>query len=201
MDHDKMTRDFIDSQTAGWIDEDAPLIEKNCYANKSAIAEKLAASMAQVLTQAQLLAEKGQKGAAAYLCISFLYTNTIENIWQYRLDVYDETFVFDKTECAGEWEADFAFDYFQARLKNLGELLNSGIYASKVRPHHLNSVKMSVGIKYHVVATLLLKNIIQDVVNILGNKHSVKIPSLKIMMGEYKDLNLMLYDAAECLDD
>ncbi|MDR1701839.1 MAG: hypothetical protein LBR56_03575 [Sporomusaceae bacterium] len=197
MDLDKMTQEFLRSQTAGWLQEDSALIKENFYLNKLSIAGQLAENIAKLLRQAEVLEQKGRKGTAAYLCISFLYTNVLENIWQYRLDVYDKNFLFDQTECCGNWSADFVFAYLNSRLENLSQKITGGIYANKVRQHQLNSIKLELGLHYHIIATLLTKKMTGNFIEILKNNHNTEISHLKIMMGEYKDFNFLLYKPAD----
>ncbi|MDR1702243.1 MAG: hypothetical protein LBR56_05665 [Sporomusaceae bacterium] len=190
-----MIQDFLSERTAGWFQEDAPLIADAFYQDKDAIAAALAQNLAALLQQAQVLAATGKKGTAAYICISFLYTNLLRDIWQYRLDVYDQNFFLDQTECSGLWETEFAFNCLKTRLENLGQEIKGSIYANKVRQHHLNSVKMALGVQYHAVATVLTKNIIEDVIDLLKEEHFLETSHLQIMMGEYKDLSLLLSSA------
>ncbi|GMA99903.1 hypothetical protein [Pelosinus sp. IPA-1] len=194
-----MMQKFIEQQSANWLEEDVPVMQQEFPKNQETITESLSAAIRQICHQASRQQQVGCKGPAAYLCISFLRTNILEDCFQYRMDMYDEKFYLDRTECSGCFEIDFVWQYFQARMAQLEKAVHSSIYKNKIRTRQLNAIKLDMAEQYHQVAMLCTKLLIDEAVKTPEYRALSKVPEFKILMGDYKDKIMLLYEeASEC---
>lgn len=194
MIQEKLVQDFIEKQTEGWLEEDVPVMQQKFPANQNQITESLSAVISKLCRQASRQQQTGSKGSAAYLCISFLRTNILDDRWQYRLDIYDEKFYLDRTECTGCWEIDFVWDYLKARLVQLNKAVRSGMYVNRVHPGNLSPVKLAMAQQYHQIAMVCTKLIIEEAITTPEYTRLRKVPNFKITMGEYLDKSMLLYE-------
>jgi hypothetical protein len=194
MNLEEMMQDFLKSQTADWLEEDLPAIYQDFPAQKETITAGLANSISDICRQAHLQQEIGDKGPAAYLSISFLRTNVLDDLPAYRIDLYDENFILDETECSGRWEFNFVWNYFEARLERLDTTIRTGMYANKIRSYHLDEVKLAMAEHYHLAAAVpLTQVIIKEAILIPAYADLPKAPNLKIIMGEYLNQFRLIY--------
>lgn len=190
----KIVQDFINKQTANWLEEDVLIMQQYFPANQDKITGSLSAAISQLCRQASRQQQEGCKGSAAYLCLSFLRTNILDDKWQYRLDLYDERFYLDQTECSTIWEIDFVWDYLKGRLAELTKAVSTTMYVNKVRPRHINQVKMSMAEQYHEIAMVCTKLIIEEALKTPEYAALQKVPNFRVLMGEYVDKNMLMYE-------
>ena len=194
MIHEKLIQEFIKAQTEGWAEEDFPAIEQVLFANKKSILNDLSTAIKQVCCQASIQQAAGVKGPAAGICISFLRTNIMDDIWEYRVDLYDEKFFLDPTECCAVYKMDFVWQYLRKRLGRLAVAAKTGMYAHKVRPVHLKKVKLNMAEEYHIIATTITQVAIGEAIKIPEYDALQKMDNLKITMGEYWGSNILIYE-------
>lgn len=195
MIQEKMVQEFIKKQTEGWLEEDIPLMQQEFSVKHGEITESLSAVISPLCRQASQQQETGSKGSAAYLCLTLLRTNILDDRWQYRLDIYDEKFYLDRTECTSSWKMDFVWDYLKARLTQLTKAVSSSsMYANKVRPQHIEQVKLDMAQQYHQIAMFCTKLIIEEAIKTTEYTSLRKVPTFKILMGEYMDKSMLLYE-------
>ena len=194
MNQETLLHTFITNQTVGWLEEDLPTMENEFPANREKMIVSLSAAIKEVCCQARQQQEAGAKGSAAYLCISFLRTNILDDIWQYRLDLYDEKFPLDRTECSGIWNMEFVWGNFTKRLTELADAVRSGIYVNKIRPFNINAIKMTMAEKYNLAAIVLTQMIIKEAIQTPEYADMAKVIDFTIMMGEYQDQCITIYE-------
>jgi hypothetical protein len=201
MMQDEQIKKFITSQVAAWLQEDLLKIDQEFPIAREKIVESLAAALSRICYKAHELQQTGNKGSVAYLCISFLRTNLLEDDWQYRLDLYDEKFYLDSIECTETWELEFVWKHLKRRMSELTDTIKHSLYANKVRSCHLNEIKLHMAEKYQQTAILLTKLLLPEVIERLDDAGVSKMPVITIRMGEYLDHSVPLYeirrDAAE----
>lgn len=194
MNQDELIKNFLTQQTAGWLTEDIPIMQEAFLANKTPIIESFQTSIRKLCLKASSQQIAGNKGPAAHLYISFLRTNILEDNWQYRLDLYDEKFYLDSTECSTNWEIDFVWKYLKARLTQLSTTMKNSMYANKMQECHLNQVKVEMAAQYHQIAMACTKLIIEEALGVPEYRELAKTQNFKIAMGEYLDNNMLLYE-------
>ncbi|VBB09030.1 Hypothetical protein LUCI_4316 [Lucifera butyrica] len=195
IDQEKIVQDFIAAETASWLEEDLMLMQKKFSAGRPAIIHSLAAAIESLCRDAAGQQAAGCKGAGACICISFLRTNILDNIWQYRLDLYDETLFLDRTECTADWEMDFVFDPIKKLLDGWQDNFQSGLVANKIKPRHLKNVRLKLAADYHGVAIGFTQNIIAEALkNSPAYQELNKAPGFAIVMGEYCDQTKLIYE-------
>lgn len=194
MIQEKLVQDFITKHTAGWLEEDVPAMEREFLASKDHIIESLSASIRQLCLEASKQQAAGSKGPAAHLCISFLRTNILDDKWQYRLDLYDEKFYLDRSECTANFEMDFVWKHLKTRLTQLSAIVNAGMYANKIRERHINQVKLGMAEQYHQIAMICTKLVIEEAIKVPEYRDLPKVQNFKIAMGEYLDQNMLVYE-------
>lgn len=193
-DQDEQIQNFISSQVAEWLQEDLLKMEQELPLAREKIIESLATALSQIFHKASELQKAENKGSVAYLCISFLRTNLLEDDWQYRLDLYDENFYLDSIECTENWEMEFVWNHLKWRMSELTDAIKHSLYANKVRAHHLNQIKMTMAEKYQQTAILLTKLLLPEVIERLDDAGVSKMSIITIRMGEYLDYNVPLYE-------
>jgi hypothetical protein len=193
MTQENLMQEFIEKQTANWLEEDVPFMQQKFPERQSEITETLSTAISQLCREASQQQQAGGKGPAAYLCISFLRTDILEDCFQYRMDVYDENFYLDRNECTDCFEIDFVWQYFKVRMDQLEKAIHASIYRNKIRTRQLNAVKLAMAEQYHQVAMICTKLVIDEAVKTAEYRDLSKVPDFKIIMGEYKDKNMLLY--------
>jgi hypothetical protein len=194
MIQEKLVWDFMMKQTEGWIEEDVPLLEQEFLDSKKHIIDSLSDSIRKLCLEAKQQQAASRKGLAAYLCISFLRTNILDEHWQYRLDLYDEKFYLDRSECTVDWDSDFIWKYLKARLSQLNTVVHTGMYANKVRERHIEQVKVVMAEQYHKMGMICTKRIIEDAIKVPEYRELPKVENFQIVMGEYRDQNMLIYE-------
>jgi len=187
-------QNFITGQTTAWLQEDLLKMDQEFPIAREDIVEGLAAAISRICYKAYELQQTGNKGSAAYVCISFLRTSLLEGNWQYRLDLYDEKLYVDSIECTDTWELEFVWKHLKQRMSELRETIRHSIYANKVRFCHLNQIKLHMAEKYQLAAILLTKRLISEAIERLEDANISKAPVLTILMGEYRDHSVPLYE-------
>lgn len=190
MNPEERIQDYIKLQTTGWLEEDLPVLKKEFCVHREKFVESLATAIGQLCTQGRVQQEAGEKGPAAYLCISLQRTHILENNWCYRLDLYDDGFYLDRTECSVDWDLEFVWDALKKRLENLNGIIRKGIYANKIRPYHLNQVKLKMAVQYHEAA----RNFTQQIIQEAFKADIAKAPAFLVLMGEYNDYSMQIYE-------
>ncbi|MDF2636208.1 MAG: hypothetical protein K0R78_3082 [Pelosinus sp.] len=193
MTQENLMQEFIEKQTANWLEEDVPFMQQKFPESQSEITENLSTAISQLCREASQQQQAGCKGQAAYLCLSFLRTKILEDRFQYRLDIYDEKFYVDRSECTGSIEIDFVWQYFKVRMEQLEKAIHASIYKNKIHTRQLNAVKLAMAEQYHQVAMICTKLVIDEAVKTAEYRALSKVPDFKIIMGEYKDKNMLLY--------
>jgi len=199
MIHKKIIKEFIQLHTTNWIEEDKELIKENFGRDFQKITLDLANSISQICQQGSHLQGEGYKGAAAYLCISLLHTNLLENIWKYRLDLYDEMLYFDNKECTATWEPKIIWDCFEKHLAELQIAAHTGIYTNKIRSYHLAEIKVMMAEQYHIATMALAQQIIKEAIQTLAYQNLLKIPDFQISIGEYMDECMVIYQQQDVI--
>lgn len=194
MSQGKIIDEYLKTQTENWLQEDLPAMKQEFWTHRGKITEFLATSISQIFQQAILLQETGRKGPATYLWISFLRVNILNDIWQYRLDLYDGNFFSDKTECTSNWELDFVWKYLKRRIDQLGQTISKGIYANKIRQYHRDKIKLTMAFQYHQIIVKFTQQIIKEALQTPEYDSLIKGSTLKILMGEYFDHSVLLYE-------
>lgn len=191
-----MIQDFLEKQTASWLEEDVPIMQENFPRNQGEITNSLSAAIANLCHTASEQQQAGYKGKAAFLCISFLRTNILEDSFQYRLDIYDERFYLDRMECTGCFELDYVWDYFQNRMAELTKAIRSSVFANRIRTRQLNAVKLAMAELYNEVAIICTNLVLAEALKSPEYAALRKVPNFKIVMGEYRDKNMLLFEEA-----
>jgi uncharacterized protein (UPF0248 family) len=201
MMQDEQIQSFITSQTADWLKEDLQVMDQELLLDKEKITEDLVIVLNRIFRQTYDLQQIGKKGPAAYLCISFLRTNLLEDNWEYRLDIYDDKVYLDSVECVETWELNFVWKHLKRRMSELGETIKHSLYANKVRAHHLNQIKMTMAEKYQQAAILLTGRLLPKAIEQINLAGISKVSVFTILMGEYRDhsvpLHKVRYEAKE----
>lgn len=201
MTQEQQIKEWMQNKTADWLEEDLPTMEKEFPANREKMAASLSAAIKEVCRQARLQQEAGCKGPAAYLYISFLRTNLLDDSYQYRLDLYDEKFPLDRTECSGKWKVKFIWDTFQKRQTELATAIRTGLYANKIRPFHIHTIKRTMAEKYHLATIVFTQRLIEEALLTPEYANLDKAPHFTIMMGEYQDRSVMIYQEPDDSQD
>ena len=186
-------KEFIQKQANNWIEDDLPLMKEKYTLALPKIIADLAESISQVCQQASQLQEDRHKGAAAYLCISFLHTNVFENKWEYRIDIYDEKQYFDQKECTTDWKLEFIWDYFEKHLTELHEAAHTKFYANKIRSYHLTEIKMRMAEQYNMATIAIVQLIIKQAIQTPAYQKLIKTPDFQISIGEYLDQGVVIH--------
>lgn len=194
MNHEKIVQDFIKAQTEGWVEEDFSAMNLALFDNKKNIVGELSAAIRQVCSQAITQQAQGIKGPAAIICISFLRTNIMDNIWEYRVNLYDEKMFLDQVECCASYKMDFVWQYLRKRLEGLAAAVKTGMHANKVRSFHLEDVKLNMAEQYHAAAVAITQLAIGEAIKIPEYDALKRIDNFKIVMGEYWDSNVLIYE-------
>jgi len=193
MIHQKLIQEFIQKHTKNWFEEDLPQLKEKISLGLPKMLTDLADSISQVCQQASQLQAEGHKGPAAYLCISYLYTNILENIWEYRLDLYDEGLYFDRKECTAVWKPELIWDCFAKRLAEVHAAAHTGFYRNKIRPFHLTEIKIGMAEQYHMATIMLAQQIIEYAIQTPAYQKLTKTPDFQIIIGEYQDQGLVIH--------
>jgi hypothetical protein len=195
MNHEKLLQDFIKKQTENWVIEDFNAMSLVLFESKANIIANLSEAIRQACCQANIQQASGIKGIAEVICISFLRTNIMDNIWEYRVDIYDDKFFRDPVECFANYKMDFVWNFLKTRMEKLDMSIKASIYVNKVRPYHLEEIKMLMAEQYHVAAETITKLAIAEAVKIPEYDTLQKADNFKIIMGDYWDTNVLLYEA------
>lgn len=194
MMQEELIHEFLEKQTAPWLEEDVPIMQEKFPVKQGEITERLRDSISKLCQEASQQQAAGDKGPAAYLAISFLRTNILDDCFSYRLDLYDEKFYLDRTECTGYFEMDFVWQYYQARLEQLTTAICSSLYKHKIRTRQMNAVKIVMAERYHQIAMICMQLVIEEALKTPEFYALRKAANFKVIIGEYKDKSMLLYE-------
>jgi hypothetical protein len=187
-------QEYLIQQTADWVQDDFADMQQEFFAKRDCIIQSLVEVIRQLYQQAHSLQEQGRKGAASYIWISLLRTSVLQDTWQYRIDLYDHTFVLDREECTVHWEMNFVWDYLKNRMNQLNEVIRSGRYVNKIRTYHIDKIKLEMAKQYHQQAIYFTQRVIQTVFQNLEDIELDKGTKMKVLMGEYLDHSVVIYE-------
>lgn len=194
MMQEQQIQEFILNQTTDWLQEDLKIMEQEFPLHREQITASLAGALTGICQQGYELQQTTNKGPAAYLCISFLRTNLLDDNWQYRLDLYDERFYQDSIECTESWELDFIWQLLQRRMNQFMETIRYSLYANKIRSYHITQIRQTMAEQYQQAAILLTGTIIPETVQQLDTAGINLAAVVTLLMGEYQDYSVALYE-------
>jgi hypothetical protein len=108
------------------------------------------------------------------------------DVWDYRLDLYDENFYLDPVECSGSWQPEFIWSAFQQRLEALRTAAQTGIYRNKIRANQLADLKLTMADQYHLATLDFTRRMITEALLTPEYSGLNKTRDFKIIMGEYQ---------------
>jgi hypothetical protein len=193
MMQEKWVRDFYKTHVISGLEEDFLLLDREFSGELATIAVGLNKAFGQVCRQARQQQEAGLKGAAAFLCISFLRTRVLADLPVYRLDLYDDNFYRDPTECAVSWEMEFVWGIYQKRLEQIAAAAQSGFYRNKIKKNHLAEFKMALAEPFHILSVTLTRLVVEQAIRTPEYDSLLKVPYFTVRMGDYQDHNVVLY--------
>ncbi|MCX7749290.1 MAG: hypothetical protein N2645_20720 [Clostridia bacterium] len=195
MDKNEMLKELISKYVLeNWPQELLNMNERYSR-DREKIEKDLELTFESVCRKASHNQRQGLKGAAQYICISFLRTSIMENTAFYRIDIYDDRWYLDTEECYGMWDADFIFSSLFREMDLL--MSQKKQYGRMVTDMDMDTVKLSEALKYHTLAVEFIRSMIPRLVEGPGYREMDKTPQICIMMGEYRDFNEVLYGENE----
>jgi hypothetical protein len=193
--HKRISESFIKEHTCDWLEADLANMEKELPDKKEAVVAGLKTAIGEACRQAQKEQAVGRKGKIACLYLSFLRTNLLENVWEYRLDLYDEDWFSDRNECSSRWQVGFIWDYFQKRYEKVVSASKSGVYTNKIRPNILEEIKLRMAPRYHTAVVVIAAQIIREALQIPEMAELTLMTDFRVLIGEYMDQWVTIYEA------
>jgi hypothetical protein len=194
MNQEEMINEYLKMQIKDWLEEDKKAMIREFPQCREDITNSLSMAIRNICYQAQSLQITDGKGPIGYLCISFLRTNVLEDNWNYHLAIYDESYYMDRVRCVGYWEFNFLWSYLKNRLYQLTQSINSSIYVNKTRSFHLDKIKITLAAQYHQIGISFIQGVINKAIDTPEYDALLKGNIFRILMGEYFDNNVLLYE-------
>lgn len=145
----------------------------------------------QVFKKAVRLQEKGLKEKIFYIIISVLRTNILDNCYKCRIDLYDERYFLDKTECSGYFDAEFILKYIDEDISDyLKEASKSNI---RIKQYDADEIKKKYMMVYVGVLEKFLYFAIEEILNSGEYLQLQKSQDMKVLFGEYLDKTVEIY--------
>lgn len=177
-----------------WINEFIE-IDEIYKSDKEAIEENLILTFDKVCKLAKDLQEKESKGDIKYIYFSLLRSNIIEDIGEYRIDLYDENWVLDKEECSINIDLNFIYSSLFKQKKELKEKKKE--YGKSISDMDVENIIFKEIDKYHILAVEFLKELIEKLINISSYEEMKKSEDIVILAGEYMDETEIIYSNKE----
>lgn len=174
-------------------------LQKAYYQEKDKVDQSFLKSFTNVFEKAIYLQKSKYKGPIGFIVISFLRTSIIENNFEYRIDLYDNSFYLDKVECSGYWNANFFFQYLNNDVEILQMIIRE--YIGKVKQYELEFFKKEYAASYNLLVNEYIIHNITSVIKTEEYKMIVKDQNIKILSGEYMDKLNLIYDGEEEKED
>lgn len=191
----KVLSEFIEKYVVNrWVNEFTE-IDERYKKNITTIDEELTSKFDSICRSGIDLQEQGLKGDIKYIYFSLLRTSLLKNKGEFRIDLYDEKWFLDKSECSIKINLDFIYDSLFKHMEELKENKKKNIRG--IRDMEIESIMLKEADKYHVLAIEFFKNSIEKLLEIPSYKELKKIEDIRIMAGEYMDAAEIIYPEQE----
>lgn len=179
----------------GSIDNNITKIYEDFMDNHITLVDSMKESFNEICIKAsEIQSEKG-KGDIKYIFISYLRTNIKDNIFSYRVDMYDENWVMDEVECSGSIPMDFIFKYLREHDEQLKQYHQN--HRRLIKEYDLEAIKMFVANYYNQIGFRIIKNYIEDMVQCQGYQGMKRDSGIKIFFGDYMDKSQEIYQEGQ----
>ncbi|WP_297423990.1 hypothetical protein [Clostridium sp.] len=194
---DKNLVEFLEKNLVNkWVDEFLE-IDKRYKNNIVFIEDELKSKFDSVCKLGSKFQEQEAKGEIKYIYFSLLRTSFFKNEWLWRIDLYDEKWFLDKTECSINISLDFIYNSFFQKIEELKEKKKE--YGRSITDMDIEDVMIGEADKYHILATEFLKSIIDKLIKVPCYENLKKTEDVKIMAGEYIGASEVIYPKQDVL--
>ncbi|WP_201452158.1 MULTISPECIES: hypothetical protein [Paenibacillus] len=193
MDRDAALGDFLEKYVLERWQEDLAAIGEHYEKNQAEIEAGFLKAVDTACMQAVHLQEQQLKGDIQYIYLSLLRTSIMEHQAVYRIDVLDERWFLDPSECVVQWQADFIFNPLFQRIAALDNVKSN--YARKISAMDVERILQIEAYRYHLFAIEFMRGLVPSILEGEGFLRMGQKPTLCILAGEFRDQSEILFQA------
>ncbi|MBD8032014.1 pentapeptide repeat-containing protein [Solibacillus merdavium] len=161
-------------------------------ASKDSLAEDFRKAFQRICRQLQQQQVAQQKGPLAHITFSLLRTALLEKKYIYLVEGTDEEWFFDIQPILTAYDATWAFRFFEQFIDELTTY--SKTFAGAITQADIESIKLQEVTHFHQYVISLARYALADIIQCSEYMSLSREPQLEIRIGEYLDVNEVVYN-------
>lgn len=172
--------------------ENVEAIEKEFQQNSISLCKVFSNKINRLTQKVKEAQTSENKGAIRYLCFSFLQSSLYTNSFDFRMDVYDESFYKDLCETSVYWSPDFIFRYYAEDTIYFRKQI--GYQIPRIKEDEIMTFCRSYILHYYRITQQFIQDQLVQVLQEIKNAGLVLADQLTVIFGGYFDRPILLME-------